>query len=270
MAGDVWRENVTVVTGASSGIGRAVALRLAEQGAWLVLASPETDDLAHVAAACRERGGRAIAVTTDVADETRCEVLIDRAVAEFGRLDTLINNAGVGFIARLHELPDLRTFERVMRINFLGSVYCAYHALPHLKAAHGRLVGVSSIMGKFAAPRNTAYCASKHSLAGFYDALRSEVRKTVSVTVIYPNLVASSFPERLLESDGRPRGERGKRLIHPRMMTADTCARHILVAAARRRRERVLTFQGRLSLWLKLLIPSLLDAGTRKTLRTWK
>jgi len=268
---DPFHDNVVLITGASSGIGKQLALQLADQGAWLSLAARSEDRLLQVAASCRERGARTLVAPTDVAHEDQCQALVERTVAEFGRLDTLINNAGFGLHARFDELPDLRAFEQVMQVNFMGSVYCTYHALPHLMETTGRIVGISSLAGRFSTPRNTAYCASKHALTGFYDSLRNEMRRTgVTVTAVYPSFVVTEFNERLLESDGTPRGERGRQFYTKRMMTAERCARLIIRSAAARKRQRVMTLGGKVALWVQLIAPATLDRVVRKIVRKWK
>ena len=173
-----FRDNVVVVTGASAGIGAELARQLAAGGARLALAARDAARLEEVAAECRARGGRALAVPTDVGEEAQCAALVERAVAEYGRLDTLVNNAGISMWARFDEITDLSIFERVMRVNYLGSVYCTHHALPHLKRSRGRIVGVSSLTGKTGVPTRSGYAASKHAMAGFFDSLRIELDGT--------------------------------------------------------------------------------------------
>ena len=161
-------ENVIIITGASSGIGRELALQLADQGAWLALAARNTERLEEVAAHCRQRAGRALVVATDVAEQAQCEALAARTVAEYGHVDTLINNAGISMQALFDEIQDLAPFEQIIRVNLFGSMYCTYHALPHLKKSAGRIVGVSSIAGKAGVPTRSVYAASKHAMAGFF------------------------------------------------------------------------------------------------------
>lgn len=268
---DSFRDNAVIITGASSGIGRELALQLADQGARLALAARSADALEAVADECRARGARAAGLPTDVADPAQCRALIDRAIAEFGRLDTLINNAGISVVAKFADLPDLALFEGVMRVNFMGAVACTHCALPHLKAAQGRIVVVNSLSGRFATPRSSAYCASKHALTGFFDALRSELHKSgVSVTVIYPSYVVTPFAENLLEADGTRRGAAGRAVYTSRMMSAARCARIILRAAARRRREKVLTLEGQTAVLARVIAPNLLDRIVRKRMAKWK
>jgi NADP-dependent 3-hydroxy acid dehydrogenase YdfG len=120
-----FRENVTIITGASFGIGRELALQLADQGAWLALAARNAEKLAEVSTQCNQRGGRVIAIPTDVADQSNCRALV-AYFRYMGRIDTLINNAGIIMAARFDKLKDLTIFEKVIQVNFLGSVYCTF------------------------------------------------------------------------------------------------------------------------------------------------
>ena len=168
---------------------------------------------------------------------------MERTAAEYGRIDTLINNAGIGMRARLDEIQDVGLIERIMEVNYLGSVYCTYYALPHVKETQGRIVGISSASGKWGIPKRCGYAASKHAMAGFFDSLRLELAdEGVSVTMVYPSFVATR---------GRKPGSG--------VMAVETCARLIVRAAARRRREVVMTLPGKAGLWLKVIFPRLLD-----------
>jgi len=250
-------EHAVVITGASSGIGQALALRLADEGAWLGLAARRADRLEAVAEACRRRGGRALAIPTDVSDEQACRALVERTQREYGRLDMLINNAGLSVVSRLADLHDLDLFRRVMDVNFYGAVHCTYYALPHLIASKGRLVNISSLGGKLAIPYNSSYVASKFALGGLSDSLRLELAGSrVSVTLICPYWVVSEFHESYLDRDGRAKGAAGRALYTKRMMTADGCARITLEAAHRRRRE-VLMGPGKLAVRLQSIAPAL-------------
>jgi short-subunit dehydrogenase len=230
-------QNTVIVTGASLGIGMHLSLQLAEKGAWLVLAARNKDELDKVASQCRDRGGRAIAVATDVTDSTQCKALIERSVEEYGRIDTLINNAGIGMRAKFDELPDLSVMETVMRVNFWGSVYCTHYALKHLKATRGRIVGIlSGGGGLFAAPGAVGYGASKSALVGFYKTVRVELVKSgISVTLYYPDWVATGISARAPGADGDPYG---KIISHEQgAMSPEVCAKHILKTVAGRQRE---------------------------------
>jgi len=262
MSDKTFQDKAVIVTGASSGIGRALTLRLADQGAWIVLAARDAQRLDALAEECRQRGGKAIAVPTDVTDEARCKVLIERAVAELGRLDMLINNAGIGATGLLEELPDLTVFKRVMDVNFYGTVYCTYYAVKHLKQTQGRIVNISSLGGKSPLPYNTNYIASKYAVHGFSDSLRMELAKAgVSITLICPYWVVTEFHERLMDKDGTPRGPKGRAIYSDKTMTADECAAIALKAAARRKRE-VLMGPGWPAIWLRMIAPGLVDKIT--------
>ena len=265
MSQTFFNANVVIITGASSGIGREVAYQLAGQGAWLALAARDADRLEQTAVECRRRGGRAIAVKTDVAIESECRNLIERTAAEYGRLDTLINNAGISMWTPLDQLQDLSILDNIMRVNYLGAAYLTYHALPHLKQARGRLAAVSSLAGKYGVPTRSGYAASKHALAGFFDSLRIELLGTgVSVTLIYPGFVTSEIRERAFGADGQPLQKSPVR--EAEVMTAEECARIMIKAIARRQREEVMTLRGKLGQWLKLIAPGAVDRVARKAI----
>jgi len=264
MKADTFRNQVVIVTGASSGIGKSLALLLADQGAKIAIAARRADRLEQVAAECRSRGGEVLAIPTDVSNESQCKQLIEKTVAEYGRLDMLINNAGLAASAMFDEFPDLSLFRHTLDVNLLGSVYCTYFAVPYLKQTHGRIVMISSLGGKTAIPYNTPYCASKYGLHGFSDSLRMELyQHGVSVTVICPWWVMTEFHEAQMDKNGTPRGQRGRAIYTKKTMSADQCAQITLNAALRRRRE-VLMGPGRLAVWLKVAAPGFLDWLTYK------
>jgi short-subunit dehydrogenase len=260
MAKGIFKDNVVIITGASSGIGEQLALQLAEQGACLTLAARSYDKMDTIATECRNRGGKALVVTADVANEDECVKIINETLEEYKRIDTLINNAGYGSAGHLHDLPNLRQFENVMNVNFRGSVYCTYHALPHIMKNKGRIVGISSVLGKVATWGGTAYCASKFAMAGFFDALRNEQHGSgVSVTMIYPGYVVTKFAGNIVKPDGEKMGEQGLRFYNRRIMSAERAARIIIDAAAKRKREKVLSGLGKFAVFMNKLSPKLVD-----------
>jgi short-subunit dehydrogenase len=262
VSADHFREKTIIVTGASSGIGRALALRLADEGAWLALAARDVQRLDSLAVECRQRGGEAVAIPTDVADESRCEALIQHTRETYGRIDMMVNNAGMDVVSKLEDLADLHLFRRVIEVNFYGTVYCTYYTLPFLKETRGRIVNVSSLGGMLAIPFNTSYVASKFAVIGFSDSLRMELTEAgVSVTVICPYWVITEFHERYLDKDGRPKGPSGRAIYTEKMMTADQCAQ-IILRAARRRKRQVVMRPGAPGIWLKLFFPDLVDRLT--------
>lgn len=265
MAKQKFKENVVIITGASSGIGRQLAIQLAGQGAWLSLAARNKDRLEEVAAQCRESGGKALVVPTDLAKKEECQQLIARTVEEYGRLDTLVNNAAFSNAGYFHEFTDPTIFDTIMKVNYLGGVYCTYFALPHLKKTDGRIVGVCCLHGKVGCPHHTGYCASKFAMAGFFDSLRldlMELKEKVSITMIYaPAFVVTEMLERAIEGNGQPLGQVGKMFYTDKMMSPGVCARKILSAAARRKRQLVMGMQNRIALFFGLFAPAFMDQG---------
>lgn len=258
MPKSVFCENVVIITGASRGIGRELALRLADQGAWLALGARNTEKLAEVAALCEQRGGRVLTVQTDVAEQADCQNLVERTVEAYGRVDTLVNNAGISMWAIFDQVEDLSVFGKIMDVNYLGSVYCTYYALPYLKETRGRLVAVSSLTGKSGVPTRSGYAASKHALVGFFDTLRIELLGTgVTVTISYPDFVATDIRNQAFGSDGQPVLDTP--VQEDKIMTVETSVNYLLHAMEKRKREDVQTLRGHLGQWIKLIAPNLID-----------
>lgn len=257
---------VVVLTGASEGIGRALALRLARAGARLVLAARNAARLNSLAEECRGLGAQALVVPTDVAAREQCEALADAAFAHFGAIDVLVLNAGAAMWSRLDELEDVDLLERLMRLNYLGAAWLTRRALPALVAARGRIVAVSSLVGLVGVPTRTGYAASKHAMIGFFDSLRVELAdRGVSVTVIAPDFVRSEIHRRAIGPDGKPLGTSPMR--DSKIMGADECARIIADAALARRRLVITSFRGRLMRWAKLVAPGLVDRLAARAIR---
>ncbi|WNG39884.1 SDR family oxidoreductase [Archangium violaceum] len=253
------RGKTAVITGASSGIGEELAVALAARGAQVVLAARGEESLARVKQRCEQAGGRALVVPTDVSDPEACGRLVARAVEAFGGIDYLVNNAGLVMRARFEDVTDLSLFERIMRVNYLGAVYCTHHALPHVKARRGLLVAVSSLTGKSGVPTRTGYSASKHAMQGFFDSLRIELSGTgVDVLVVSPGFVATDIRARALGPDGKA-GHTDIAEDENRMMDARTCADLILRAMERREREVVMMPAAKLVMALKALVPGMVD-----------
>ncbi len=261
MTREAYRDNIVIITGAASGIGAALAHEAAAQGAKLALAGLDAAGLESVAEACRASGGPALTVPTDVTTEDACRALVERTVDEYGGIDTLVNNAGIAMFSMVEDMEGVGIVERLMQVNFSGSVNCTYHALPHLKKSRGRIVVVSSLAGKVGMPGSSAYAASKHALSGFFDSLRIELMDTgVTVSMVFPDFVATNLRHNMLGPDGKPM--RKKTRLNSKMMTPDECASHILAAGARRRRETAFSLRGRLSPVLKLF-PGVVDRMAR-------
>jgi short-subunit dehydrogenase len=254
---------IIVITGASDGIGAEIARQLAashKSDVGLVLAARKTDGLKGVAAQCEASGAQTLCVRTDVGVREDCSSLIAQALAKFGRIDALINNAGISAQALFEEVAadKLTWYEDVMRVNHWGSVWCTHAALPHLIEAKGSIVAVSSLAGIVGVPGRTAYSASKFAQAGFFEALRAEMKTHgVSVTTAYPGVVLTQIRQHGLNAQGQALGSSG--LKEEGAMTVQECASLIIAGMNQREREVVMTTKGKLGRWLKLLAPGLVE-----------
>jgi len=265
----VFHQNVAIITGASSGIGRELAFQLSDQGAYLSLGARDKQRLEAVAVQCQARGGRTITTQTDVTDQAQCQNLIERTVDEFGRIDTLINNAGISMRALFEELQDLSILERLMQVNYFGAVYCTHYALPYLKETKGRIAAVASLTAINGVPTRIGYAASKHAMKGFFDSLRIELANSgVTVTISYPDFVATEARQRALGADGLPIGD--SPLDEHKVMTVERCVQLLVKAMEQRKREDKQTLKAKLGPWAKLIAPSLVDQIAQKAVHSGK
>lgn len=254
---------VIVITGASDGIGAEMARQLARAQAdkpALVLAARNLQKLEAVARDCESAGAQVLVVPTDVTHESQCRTLVARTVDAFGHLDVLVNNAGMSAHALFEDVKaqDLHWYEDLMRLNLWGSVWCTHAALPHLKAARGSIVAVSSLAGLIGVPGRTAYSATKFAMTGFFEALRVELKPAgVSVTTAFPGVVATELRRRGYNAQGEPAGRSGVK--EEGAMSLEECARLIIRGMERRDREVVMTRQGRLGRFMKLLAPGAVE-----------
>jgi NAD(P)-dependent dehydrogenase (short-subunit alcohol dehydrogenase family) len=253
-----FRDNVVVVTGASEGIGRALCLALAPERPRLVLAARSVERLASLAEECRAAGADTLVVAGDLTSEAQCRALVAATVERFGRLDTLVANAGRTMWARADEIRDPGIFRELMELNFFSVVWLTLAALPHLKAARGRIVPVASLAGLSGVPSRSAYCASKHAVVGFFDSLRIELAGTgVTVTTVCPDFVVSETHRRALDGSGEPLG--ASPMQESKIMTAEQCAALMVPAMANRRRMLITSARGKLGRILKLFAPGVID-----------
>lgn len=252
------KDKIVIVTGASSGIGKALAFEFASRGAKLVLAARSLNKLQEVEQKLNTMGVESFCVKTDVSVEQDCKNLMDQAMERFGRIDVLINNAGISMRALFSEM-DLSVMKQLMDVNFWGTVYCTKYALPHILETKGSVVGVISIAGYIGLPARTGYSASKYAIRGFLDTLRVEnLKKGLHVLVAAPGFTSSNIRNVALTSDGSAQGDTPR--DESSMMSAEECASHIASAVKKRKRELILTFvEGKFTVWLGKWWPSLLD-----------
>jgi short-subunit dehydrogenase len=252
------KDKVVIITGASSGIGKALAEEFARRGSNLVLAARQYVTLCEIAQDLQQRYNiKAIAIQCDVSVEEDCAQLVKQTILTFGKLDILVNNAGISMRA-LFKDTDLKVLKELMDINFWGTVYCTKHALPGILETKGSIVGVSSIAGYKGLPGRSGYSASKFAMNGFLDALRIENLKTgVHIMVACPGFTATNIRNTALNSRGNQQGE--STLEEDKMMTSDEVATLIVNGIENRERTLVMTGQGKLTVLLNKFLPGFLD-----------
>lgn len=258
------KNKVVIITGASSGIGKALAYEFAARGASLVLAARRIDRLQEIKDDLKKTD--VLTVKADVSAEENCQNLIREAINHFQRIDVLINNAGISMRALFSDL-DLSVIKKLMDVNFWGTVYCTKAALPYLLEAKGSVVGIISIAGYVGLPARTGYSASKYAVRGFLEALRIENLKTgLHVLVAAPGFTASEVRQSALTGDGTSQGKTPR--DENKMMSAEECARRIVNAVQKRKREIVLTFlEGKVTVFLGKFLPKMLDKLTFNHMR---
>lgn len=248
---------VIIITGASSGIGKALATEYGIPGFRLVLGARNLEKLEKLADEIKDRGGEVVIVQTDVSNENECKNLVLKAIDEYGRIDVLINNAGISMRA-LFETLSLDVIRKLMDVNFWGTVYCTKYALPYLLKSKGSVVGVSSIAGYKGLPGRTGYSASKFAMHGFLETLRIEnLKKGLHVLLACPGFTASNIRNTALGEDGSMQGESPR--DEDKMMTADEVAKKIKKAVEKRKRTLTLTTQGKLTVVLNKFLPGFMD-----------
>ena len=251
------KDKVVIITGASSGIGKALALEFATLGSKVVITGRNEERLKEVGHALDQLGAPNLCLKLDVAKESDNECLVNETVKAFGGIDILINNAGISMRALLEEM-DLDVFRKVMDINFNGTLYATKYCLPHILKPKGSIVGISSINGYRGTPARTAYTASKYAMNGFFESLRTEVmHRGVHVLVACPGFTGTNIRNAALTADGTSQGDSPR--DEGKMMTAEEVARGIIKAIKKRKRDIVFTTQGKLAVFLNKWMPGRMD-----------
>ncbi|KAJ3103027.1 hypothetical protein HDU96_009433 [Phlyctochytrium bullatum] len=253
---------VIIITGASSGIGEALAEQYASEGGILVLVARRREELARVAEKCRNLKAQTVIVeVVDVAEEAQMKNVVQRIGERFGRIDMIVLNAGISMGSDLSTLQDTTILRRIMDVNYIGAAAGALYAIPYLRksATRGKIVVVSSLLGIVGGPHRTGYSASKFALKGFFDALRLE-EPTIDVTMVYPGIVATDINKSRLGSDAKDLDMRGA-------MSATDAAKIIVSAVRRGSKDEVYTLAGKAAWYFKDLLPSLRDYLMNRAIR---
>lgn len=254
---EYFKGKTVVITGASSGIGKALAYEFAACGASIVMGARHEDKLSEISEDLKKRGASVAYCVTDVTVEEDCRKLIVTAVGSFGGIDILICNAGISMRAIFDDV-ELSVLHRLMNVNFWGTVYCTKYALPYIQASHGSIVGVSSVAGLHGLPGRTGYSASKYAMTGFLDTIRIENRKkNVHVMVACPGFTATNVRFSALTADGSEQGATPRK--EEKMMTPEKVAHIIAKGIMRHKRLLLMEFEGRATHFIKKFSPRFLD-----------
>ncbi len=248
-------QKTVIITGASSGIGLACVQEFYNNDWNVVLAARDFSKIEDITSSFDKN--RIVLVPTDVTSQSNCISLVNKAINQFGRIDCLINNAGISMRALFEEL-DVEILKQVMDVNFWGMVYCSHAAIPHIKETSGTIVGVSSIAGYRGLPARTGYSASKFAMNGFLESLRTEeLHSGINVLTVCPGFTASNIRKTALTSDGSSQGESPRN--EGKMMTAEEVAQKIYKAVQKRKRTLVMTTEGKLAVFLNKFFPKSMD-----------
>ncbi|MBN1118239.1 MAG: SDR family oxidoreductase [Bacteroidales bacterium] len=248
---------VVIVTGASSGIGLACAKAFIAKNSKVVMAARSEDTLKKLSHEFECQGGKCIYIKTDVTIEEDCKRLVDETIKKYGRIDILINNAGISMRALLKDVK-IEVLKKVMDVNFWGTVYCTKFALPYIQESKGTIVGISSIAGFHGLPGRTAYSASKAAMQGFLESVRIEnLKKGVQVLILSAGFTSSNIRMNALDADGNPQIETP--LPEERLTSPDRVARNVLRSIRKRKRNRIMTAEGQLMIFFQRIIPVLVD-----------
>ncbi|MBC5992584.1 SDR family oxidoreductase [Pontibacter cellulosilyticus] len=251
------KDKVVLITGGTSGIGKALAFAFGREGAKIAFSGRKQAGLNETASELAAAGIDNLPIQADVSIEADCERMVQETVNKYGRLDILINNAGISMRALFEDL-DLDVLRQVMDINFWGTVYSTKFALPYIKQAKGSIIGISSIAGYRGLPARTGYSASKFAMHGFLETLRTELLYSgVHVLLACPGFTASNIRNTALAANGQQQGETPRE--EEKMMSAEEVADRILIATKKRKRDLVMTTQGKMAVWVNKLFPSLAD-----------
>ncbi len=251
-------DKVIIITGASSGIGKALAFESIRLNNYITIVARNEEKLNQTYHELEKlQPNRTLAIPADVSNENDCLNVINKTIEKFGRIDILINNAGVSMRALFEDLH-LDVIRTLMNINFWGTVYCTKYALPHIIKQKGSIVAISSIAGFTPLPARTGYSASKSAIHGFLNTLRLELKKDdVHIMIVAPGFTASNIRNTALTADGSIQRETPR--DESKMMTAEDVAHRIFKGLKNRKRQLIFTTQGKLTVFLYKFFPNFVD-----------
>ncbi len=262
---DFYKDKVIIVTGASSGIGRAMAIEGAKLGAKVVVAARNEQAMQEVVDEIKANGGEAFWVKVDVSQKEYCNDLVDKTLEKYGKIDILINNAGISMRALFDQMK-IEVFEQVMDINFMGTVYCTHAAIKEILKQKGWVVGVSSGAGIAPLPGRTAYSASKFAMYGFLRTLMAEnLGRGLKTLVVHPGFTATNVRFRALTADGTPQGETPRK--EEKMQTPEYVAKRTFKAIYKGKTLLYLSAEVKLIYFLQRLSPKLSMIAAYKAMK---
>lgn len=249
---------VVIITGASSGIGLACAKAFIKLGSKVVLASRTKEKLDEISEELTCTGENCLVIQTDVTIEEDCKNLIDKTVEQYGKIDILINNAGISMRALFEEVK-MGVLKKVMDVNFWGTVYCTKYALSHIQKSKGTIVGISSIAGFHGLPGRSAYSASKSAMMGFLESVRIEnMKKGVQVLILAAGFTSSNIRKNALDANGNPQYETPR--AEEKLMPPERVAKNVVRSIRKNKRNRIMTMEGQLMVFFQRIIPNLVDS----------
>jgi short-subunit dehydrogenase len=256
------KDKVVIITGGTSGIGKALVEEFAKLKAKIVFTGRNEAALAEISQQLSLQGIENLAIKADVSLEEDNQKMIEQTIAQFGRLDILINNAGLTMRALIEEV-EVEVIKKLMEVNFFGAVYATKFALPHILATKGSIVAISSINGHVGTPARSGYVASKFALNGFFEVLRLEIsQRGAHVLVVSPGFTESNIRKNALTESGQVQGDSPRN--EEKMMTSEEVAQKTIQAIIKRKREIVLTTQGKLAVFLHKWFPAFINKQAYK------
>lgn len=251
------KNKVVIITGGSSGIGKALAEVFGKNGSKVVITGRNSANLEEASKELTAKGIDNLTFAGDVSVEKENELLVKAVIEKYGNIDILINNAGMSMRALFAD-ADLGVIKKLMDVNFYGTVFATKYALPYIVKNKGSIIGISSIAGHRGLPGRIGYSASKFAMHGFLESLRTELLKTgVHVLLACPGFIATNIRNTALDAHGQAQGE--SPMDEKKLMSAETAAQFIYDAVVKRKRDLVLTSQGKITVFLNKLFPGFMD-----------